>query len=174
MKYNFGEIVNRRSMISADQATASAISTGGSGGRRDVTAPDGRSRPVREASTAPVYLRRRAGRARRSRASSAGARGPGDRGRRRCRAPLDAGPRGGAVAFTIAPPRPTRIRFCDSVSQISRSSTTVRAPRRERTSPTSTATAWGTSSRVSRSACSRTSSAMRSATGWSVVTSSGK
>src|SRR5215211_1847449 len=77
------------------------------------------------------------------------------------------------TAFTIRPPRPTRIPFCDSVSAHTRARTTRRPSSRRSSSSISTSTACGSSSRVRSRTCSRISSASRTASGRSLVASDG-
>ena len=73
------------------------------------------------------------------------------------------------------PPLPIRMAFCDSVSTtIAASISTSGRSERSSRKCSSTAIACGTSSCVRRSACSRTSSAISSSSGWSLTVPSGK
>ena len=77
------------------------------------------------------------------------------------------------IALIIVPRRPMRMPFWDSVST-HRSACTVDEPSsRSMISSTWTSTACGTSWRVRCSTCSRTSSASRTCSGWSEISSSG-
>ncbi len=71
------------------------------------------------------------------------------------------------IALIIEPPAPMRIPFCDSASTQTRARTRTRPPRTFSMSSTTTSTACGTSWKVRRSTCSRTSSASSTSSDWS-------
>ena len=79
----------------------------------------------------------------------------------------------GACDPLITPREPIRMPFWDSVSVQMKARTAIR-PSRSSISSIWTSTACGTSWRVRRSTCSRTSSASMTRSGWSETSSEGK